>query len=50
MNVQELIAELRHADPEAEVLFIDHYADADADADAADEVRLVDIRQETWTH
>ncbi|SRR6266702_629652 len=46
VNVQELMAQLAQADPQAEVLFLDLHADADE----ADEVRLVDIRTESWTH
>lgn len=46
MKVQALLTQLALADPQAEVLFLDLHADADG----ADVVRLVDIRQEPWTH
>ncbi len=46
MTVREVLAKLALADPEAEVLFLDLYAGPDE----ADVVRLVDIRQESWTH
>ncbi|NPT58119.1 hypothetical protein [Paraburkholderia elongata] len=46
MKVQDLLAQLALADPQAEVLFLDQCADADE----TDEVGLVDIRTESWTH
>lgn len=46
MKVEELVAQLALADPRAEVLFLDQCSDADE----TDEVRLVDIRSENWTH
>ncbi|SDD96397.1 hypothetical protein [Paraburkholderia lycopersici] len=46
MKVQDLLALLAQVDPQAEVLFLGQYADADE----ADAVRLVDIRREAWTH
>ncbi|MEX3926714.1 hypothetical protein AB4Y36_22155 [Paraburkholderia sp. BR10936] len=46
MKVQGLLDLLAHADPQAEVLFLSEHADADE----AEVVRVVDIRQEPWTH
>jgi hypothetical protein len=46
MKVRELLAQLAHADPEAEVFFLDQHADASE----ADAVQQVDIQSETWTH
>ncbi|MBB5427486.1 hypothetical protein HDG40_005665 [Paraburkholderia sp. JPY158] len=46
MRVRDLLSQLALADPNAEVVFLDEHADAEE----ADVLRVVDIRQEFWTH
>lgn len=46
MKVRELVEQLRGADSDATVLWLDEYGDLDE----ADEVRQVDVRVESWAH